>query len=339
MKFEKFLGCLVGAAAGDALGAPTETRTREQIEKRFGGYVNTFLEPPNDVFARGNKPGQVTDDFGLAYEACCEIIKNGGEISESVIISSLLNWAKDEKHFEQFVGPTSRSSIYKLRGEPFKEKYNFPLINDNEKATNGSAMKISPIALFSNGNVKKAINDSIIVSSPSHDNNISMSATAAVAAATAIALNENSSIYEILLSAIKVAEEVDDYAKIHYQTLAGPSVSKKIKLAIEIAQKSDTFDEVLTNISDIIGTGAAAYESVPAAFGIIAAANGDTLKAIFGAVNIGCDTDSIATIVGGIMGAMNGINSFPNDYLRIIDESNGYNLSKLAKDIIDLTNK
>ena len=28
---EKIAGCLIGAAYGDALGAPTENRTREQI--------------------------------------------------------------------------------------------------------------------------------------------------------------------------------------------------------------------------------------------------------------------------------------------------------------------
>ena len=36
---EKILGCLVGAAAGDALGAATEMRTRRQIEEKFGGRV------------------------------------------------------------------------------------------------------------------------------------------------------------------------------------------------------------------------------------------------------------------------------------------------------------
>ena len=39
---EKIAGCLIGAAYGDALGAPTENRTREQIFEKWG-YVDTFI--------------------------------------------------------------------------------------------------------------------------------------------------------------------------------------------------------------------------------------------------------------------------------------------------------
>ncbi|WP_411561589.1 ADP-ribosylglycohydrolase family protein, partial [Salmonella enterica] len=35
----KILGCLVGAAAADAMGAATEVRTQQQIKDYFGGWV------------------------------------------------------------------------------------------------------------------------------------------------------------------------------------------------------------------------------------------------------------------------------------------------------------
>ena len=53
--YKKVLGCLVGAAAGDAMGAATEIRTRKQSEEYFGGYVKDFFEPPADTFAREAK--------------------------------------------------------------------------------------------------------------------------------------------------------------------------------------------------------------------------------------------------------------------------------------------
>lgn len=89
---EKILGCLVGAAAGDALGAATEMRTRRQIEEKFGGRVKEFLTPPDDTFARGNMPGQVTDDFSLAYVTCLEILRHNGEITPEVSRAALLSW-------------------------------------------------------------------------------------------------------------------------------------------------------------------------------------------------------------------------------------------------------
>lgn len=75
--YQKILGGLIGAAAGDAMGAATETRTRKQIEEKFGGYVTDFLAPPDDTFARGSKAGQVTDDFSVAYMTLKEVVAQG----------------------------------------------------------------------------------------------------------------------------------------------------------------------------------------------------------------------------------------------------------------------
>ena len=108
---EKILGCLVGAAAGDALGAATEMRTRRQIEEKFGGRVKEFLTPPDDTFARGNMPGQVTDDFSLAYVTCLEILRHNGEITPEVSRAALLSWAEYDDFFRRFAGPTTRAAV------------------------------------------------------------------------------------------------------------------------------------------------------------------------------------------------------------------------------------
>ncbi len=59
----KILGCTVGAAAADAMGAATEVRTQQQIKDYFGGWVTTFQKPPADTFGRCNEAGMCTDDF------------------------------------------------------------------------------------------------------------------------------------------------------------------------------------------------------------------------------------------------------------------------------------
>ena len=42
----KVLGCLLGAAVGDAMGAATETKSVRQIEQTFGGKVREFKNLP-----------------------------------------------------------------------------------------------------------------------------------------------------------------------------------------------------------------------------------------------------------------------------------------------------
>ena len=82
---DRILGCLIGAGAGDAMGAATESRTTEQILQYFGHKVTDFEVTPMDTFAKGNQPGQATDDFSSAYFITRHIIDHDGEITSEVV--------------------------------------------------------------------------------------------------------------------------------------------------------------------------------------------------------------------------------------------------------------
>ena len=73
-----------------------------------------------------------------------------------------------------------------------------------------------------------------------------------------------------------------------------------------------------------------AAEAVPGAFGLLVAGGGDPVEATLAGVNIGSDTDTVATIVGSIAGAHSGIGALPEHYLEVIDRVNGYDLRGLA---------
>jgi len=69
INYDKILACLLGASIKDAMGSPTETRNTRQIKEKFGGFVNDFVDSPEDVFSAGCPKGSVTDDFSLAIKA------------------------------------------------------------------------------------------------------------------------------------------------------------------------------------------------------------------------------------------------------------------------------
>lgn len=52
--YDRILGGLIGAGAGDAMGAATEARTTEQILAYFGHEVTDFETPPMDTFGAGS---------------------------------------------------------------------------------------------------------------------------------------------------------------------------------------------------------------------------------------------------------------------------------------------
>lgn len=331
--YKKILGGLVGAAAGDAMGAATETRTRSQIEERFGGYVTEFLTPPMDTFARGSRAGQVTDDFSVAYMTLKEILKTG-EITKETVRTALLAWSEIPEYFDRFAGPTTRARVQELKGNGRNPDIFVP-VNDNNKATNGGAMKAAPIALLSKGDVDQAIADALMVSQITHNNNIALSGTAAIAAATGAALKSGATVYDIVSASLYGAGVGDRYGREHGCTLAGASIETRIRWAVSIAVNSGSLSEAMDELSDYIGSGLMAVEAVPAAIGLCVAAKGCTVDGICAAVNIGNDTDTVATMVGGILGALNGIDSMPQHYMDMIESENHFDLEAIARQIVE----
>lgn len=332
--YPKILGGLLGAAVGDAMGAPTETRSMNQIKEKFGGYVTGFITPPDDVFARGFPAGSVTDDFSLAYYTAMSIIAHNGVVNEDTAKDALISWS--ESKWSTMAGPTTSNAIAKLKGENVIQSANSFLAVDNSKGSNGSAMKITPVGLLSQGDISKAIKDAITICMPTHDNNTSLSGACAVSAAVSCAMHEGVSVDNIIEAGLQGARTGDLFGKKYAKELACPSIYKRIQLAVEIGKKNVAdMPKAMEELSDVIGTGLSAAEAVPCAFGIFAAAQGDTMKSIVAAVNIGNDTDTIATIVGGIAGTYNGF--YNADYLKTINSVNKFNLEYTAKKLEEVS--
>ncbi|OAB72009.1 hypothetical protein PNBC_18690 [Paenibacillus crassostreae] len=331
-KYDKVLGSLLGAATGDAMGAVTELRPTELIIEKFGGYVDRFITPPQDTFARGRQAGSVTDDFSLTYHTALAIADHGGVIDESVAVEALLRWSDDEAFFEKFAGPTTKAAVQRLRGVTLPNPYDF-IVCDNTKGSNGAAMKISPAGLFNPGNREKAVIDAICLSMPTHPNQLSISGACAIAAAVSEAMKDTSDVYSIVQAGLDGATLGLENSRGTVSLLAGPSVVKRIHLAIELALKASSLEQAMTDIADLVGTGLPIYESVPAVFGFIVAAQGHSMRTIITAVNAGSDTDTMASMAGAIVGALNGYSSFPDDYLAQLEEVNGYDITGLARKI------
>ncbi|MGS8713302.1 ADP-ribosylglycohydrolase family protein, partial [Salmonella enterica subsp. enterica serovar Infantis] len=75
----------------------------------------------------------------------------------------------------------------------------------------------------------------------------------------------------------------------------------------------------IVDIADIIGSGLHESEAVPAAFGLFACCPNSAVDASISGVNIGNDTDTVATMVGAISGAVHGVEAFPAEYLTTVE--------------------
>ena len=103
---------------------------------------------------------------------------------------------------------------------------------------------------------------------------------------------------------------------------------------MKLAHESDDVEDALQKIYDYVGTGLDPAESVAAAFGVVAAARGDATTAINAGVNIGGDTDTVASIAGAICGALHGIESLDQNLVRDVERVNGFNLESVARGLV-----
>ena len=74
-----------------------------------------------DTFAKGNQPGQATDDFSSAYFITRNIIDHDGEITSEVVKEALIDWSEHPIFFDRFAGPTTRMAIRRYKGEEIPE--------------------------------------------------------------------------------------------------------------------------------------------------------------------------------------------------------------------------
>ncbi len=335
--YDRILGVLIGAAAGDGMGAATEGRTTDQIIAYFGHPVTDFEVTPKDTFGAGNVPGQATDDFSSAYFLARSIVERGGVVDEKAVEAALIDWSEHPQFFDRFAGPTTRAAIRRMKGEKVEEAKGVKIVT--RQATNGSAMRISPIGMLHPGDLEGTIRDSILVTMLTHDNYLALSGACSVACAVSEALRPGADPYSILRAAVYGAEEGERRGREVGRDVAGPSVVKRLRHAIAIGLGEGTPEEKMRRISDEIGCGLHVSEAIPAAVGLFAANPEDPVAALIGAVNVGYDTDTVATMTGAIAGAYHGARAFPAHYLPTLNEANGLPLEPLAEGITEIAAK
>ena len=138
MDRNKFSGCLIGLAIGDALGAPIEFKT-----------VGSF-KPVNDFIGGGMfnlNPGEFTDDTSLALCLAESLTRcNGFDAKDQM--ETYWKWLS-EGHLSirdkaVGIGKTTMRAIfeYKKSGNPYSR------ITNSMSAGNGSIMRLAPVPLF-----------------------------------------------------------------------------------------------------------------------------------------------------------------------------------------------
>jgi ADP-ribosylglycohydrolase len=316
---DRIAGCLKGIATGDAIGKQTESLSHEQVRRWYPLGVRGFEGMPGTVIPRysGNsrhewRIGETTDDTERTIAVARAIIA-GGTVSRVSIGREMLLCAKCVHP-----GVTSLWEFHQA-ADPAR------IATDHDGC--GAAIRVAPVGIFyRSARVDDIVSAAFEASISTHGGPLAIAAAAATAAAVSTAIDGRSAP-EVFESALRAAEQAESRR---------PDSSPPLF--------ADALQSIHATLARLPALRAADVASrcfpdspltiVPLALGL-ATVLPSAEEAILLAANIGGDSDSVASIAGGILGAM-----FPDTVNRqwhdVVEQVNGHGLAALATELTRL---
>ncbi len=278
---DRFRGCLLGLAVGDAVGTAVEFKPRGSFE------------PVTDMLGGGPfglKPGQWTDDTSMVLCLAESLIaKQGFDARDQM--ERYIRWYRDGhlsstgKCFD--IGNATSDALrrFERTGDPFSGS------TDPRSAGNGSLMRLAPIPMFYYPDIEKAVQYAAQSSRTTHG--------------TAECLDA-CKLYAYILTKALDGKPKDEILSVPDTTNLLKDLSPKIQAIAAGTYKAKTEDQIR-------GSGYV-VESLEAALWCFHTTN--TFRdAILKATNLGDDADTTAAICGQLAGAHYGESSIPVEWL------------------------
>jgi ADP-ribosylglycohydrolase len=291
-------GCLLGLAAGDALGGPTEGKTAADIAARWGRVTG---------FVSAGQSG--SDDTEYALFNARLLLRYGRGIDAGTIAGAWLSDIVGTANTFKGAGFSEMMAIRNLRSglrPPASGRH-------CHSWSDGLAMRSAPFGIVWPGEPLRAADLAERDGTVSHDGE-GILAGRMVAAAVAVALA--GAPLEAVLEGALSAVPADSWC------------FRSTKACVAVARESSDVWSALPAL--LTAAALRRYywtdigpEAVGLAFGLVAASNGDPESAILGGVNIGRDADTIAAIAGAVTGAMAGEARLPVEWVRRIGPARG----------------
>lgn len=299
---DRALGALFGGALGDALGMPTQLLSATQIKAAYG-FVDRFVAPSDDhPVSRGLPAGAITDDTEQALLLGKVLLASKGGFDHRGWVNALLEWETDVKARGSYdlLGPSTKRAIDAINNGTAPEDAG------RTGDTNGAAMRIAPVGIMMPPLPVAALVSKVAETCrATHNTTLAIASASAVAAAVSTGIS-GGSWHEAADAAIEAAR----IGRLEGHWIVGPDMASRIKWARALVRGKPQ-EEAIGLIVDLVGTGVASQESVPAAFAVLEVAEGDPWLAAVISANLGGDTDTIGAIAAGMAGACAGYSALP----------------------------
>jgi ADP-ribosylglycohydrolase len=316
---DRVVGCFTGIATGDAIGKQTETLSRDDVMRWYPAGIGRFEGEPGAIIPRyaGNSKrewriGETTDDTERTLAVARAIIRNR-DVSHVSIGEEMLRCVK-------CVHPGIKSLWeFHQAGDPARTAQ----AHDGC----GAAVRVAPVGvLYRSDSLDRLVKGAYEASISTHGGALGIAAAAATAAAVSAAIDGVSSS-----GVLALADRAASQAETLWSNGAAPTLSRAIRAV----------HEDLGSLPELRAADVAVrcFPDRPLTIVPLALAFATLLRsatdAILLAANVGGDSDSVASIAGGILGAM-----YPStvnqEWVEIVERVNAHNLEGVARELANL---
>lgn len=278
----KFLGCLIGTAIGDALGARREGRGMSRSE---------------DIVSLAEKLEQLiyTDDTHMTIGIAESLIERKGFDGEHMAQTFTKNY-EAEPWRGYGPGPPRIFGMIKS-GEAWYSAAN--RLYRGGSFGNGSAMRVAPVGLLYSRDLEKLREIACQSSYITHSHELGKEGAALQACAVALALNTPSD------------EDIDreTFLSRLQNSVQDQLYKEKIAQIRELIGEQDK-----ARVVAVLGNGIEAPRSVPTTIYCFLRQPQSYKDTVIYAISLGGDTDTIAAMAGAISGAYLGIEAIPSEW-------------------------
>jgi ADP-ribosylglycohydrolase len=305
---DRYVGCMIASAAGDALGAPVEFKAIQWIRDEYGERGITELAP-----AYG-RLGAITDDTQMAMATARGLIKARVEGRDEVecIREEYLMWLESQKDAENVRGPGAAClmGLEQQRREPVERA-------DNDSKGCGGVMRVHPVGLYRAGDPAAAFELGWKSADLTHGHQTSGAAAGAQAALVGL-LVEGTEPAKAVQDVTALLERHDDNG----ETLG--KLSQAVSLAV--IEGADTLQSIQS-----LGEGWIAEEALAIGVHCFLHHLDDPFEGLVASVNHSGDSDSTGAICGALLGAAFGAGWLPESWLDALEHRG--ELTKMAVDL------
>jgi ADP-ribosylglycohydrolase len=354
---DRAVGCLAGAAVGDALGGATEGWEAHEIQAQYGGPVTGIVESirrarkierPFSPFHKGD--GHVTDDTLMTRVLVRAYDVKRDHLDAYDVERLLLPEIVDKKTWIPELGREDLLYHRLFLAEKWlvlKLRYGHADPRDagvGNIVNCGAAMYIAPVGIANAGDPDGAYVEALDLTS-AHQSSYGREAAGVLAACVAEAVRPDATAAGVVETALRLAKD-GTRAAIEAVVDAAAGLDGWRSGGLETLR--DAF-RPFDSVGDVYSAPALnarvpsrlhSIEELPIALGLVVATGGDYAETVLGGVNYGRDADSIASMGGAVAGALGGMGTLRRDWVddvsaasRIDVEEGGREMAVIAAEI------